>query len=291
VRQYAKLCDRRDFDDPALIAAITSLVPERDPLHHIERKVWEFAIVMLFMDEAGLLDDRTEALSVGAGNERILFWLANRIGRIVATDIYGEGRFADGEAGASMLTDPASHAPYPYRSDHLEVLAMDGRELEFDDASFDFVFTVSSIEHFGGAGDIARAASEIGRVLRPGGHAVIVTDCLAKLHPLDATPVGFALKAMTGGRFSAAARPRRRGALTEMFTPAELQTGIVEPSGLVLTQPLDTTLSAETFDNVTRVRPDGTLVPATGERYPLIVLQVGHSLFTSVCLPLAKPVR
>ncbi len=97
-RQYAKLCDRRDFDDPALLRGIRELVPERDALAHIERKVWEFGIVMLFLADVGVLNDDTRALSVGAGDERILFWLANRAGEIVATDTYGESEFSGAEA-------------------------------------------------------------------------------------------------------------------------------------------------------------------------------------------------
>ena len=84
------------------------------------------------------------------------------------------------EALASMLTEPRAHAPFPYREDRLEVRYMDGRELAFPDASFDVVFSVSSIEHFGGPRDIARAARELGRVLRPGGHAVIITECFVQ---------------------------------------------------------------------------------------------------------------
>src|SRR5207247_11258671 len=120
-RQYCKLCDRRDFDDPALIEAIRSLVPERDPLANIERKVWEYAMLALFLEDAGRLSEQTDALAVGAGTERVLFWLANRLGRVVATDIYGEGPFAGQEAPASMLADPSQHAPYPFREDRLEV--------------------------------------------------------------------------------------------------------------------------------------------------------------------------
>ncbi|MGI8922144.1 MAG: class I SAM-dependent methyltransferase [Solirubrobacteraceae bacterium] len=170
-RQYAKLCDLRDFEDPALRSAIAELIPERDLDSHIERKVWEYAMVVLFLEDVGRLHDGTEALSVGAGDERILFWLANRLGRVVATDIYGQGTFAEPgrEADSSMLTNPASHAPYPYREDHLEVRWMDARELDFADESFDVVFSVSSIEHFGSPRDVSRAAAEIGRVLRPGG--------------------------------------------------------------------------------------------------------------------------
>jgi SAM-dependent methyltransferase len=276
-RQYAKLCDLQDFDDPEVLAAIRSLVPERDPLAYIERKVWEFAMVQLFLEDVGRLHDGTEVLSVGAGNERILFWLADRVGRVVATDIYGEGAFAAREAEISMLENPAAHAPWPYREDHLEVAWMDGRRLDFPDASFDAVFTVSSIEHFGGPRDVAAAASEIGRVLRPGGHAVVITECLVRRHPLNAAPVDAALRVATLGRKRRAATLRRRGALGETFTPRELRTRIVGPSGLRMLQPLDLSLSPESW------------ATAGNTTYPLIVVRIGLSLFTSVCLVLEKP--
>jgi SAM-dependent methyltransferase len=270
-RQYAKLCDRRDFEDPALLAAIRELLPEREPLAHIERKVWEFGMAMLFLAEAELLHDGTRALSVGAGNERILFWLANRVGEIVATDTYGEGAFADIEAGASMLSDPSAHAPFPYREDRLTVARMDARDLDCASESFDLVLTLSSIEHFGSRSEIATAAAEIGRVLKPGGYAVIVTDCFVRLALIDVLPVWFGIRAVTGSRRSRLATPRRRSALAQVFTPAELDRIIVGPSRLRTLQPLRTGVSAETWDN------------------PRLLIQRGRSAFTSVCLVLAKP--
>jgi SAM-dependent methyltransferase len=289
-RQYAKLCELRDFNDPALIAAIRSLVPERDPHAHVERKVWEFAMVMLFLEEMGYLDERSQVLSVGAGDERILFWLTTRIGRMVATDIYGEGSFADGEAQASMLEDPAAHAPaYDWRGDRLDVRKMDARKLEFPDASFDAVFTVSSIEHFGSPSDIARAAAEIGRVLRPGGHAVIITECLLRRHPLNSAPVDLAVRIGTVGRRRRLATFRRRSVLGEVFTPRELERRIVRPSGLTMMQPLSLDVSADSWNNVTTIDPSGQLSSRTGDLYPMILLRVDRSVFTSACLVLTKP--
>ncbi len=288
-RQFVKLCDVRDFEDPDLLAAARSVIPERDPRESIERKLWEFAMLILFMEDLGLLSDETEALSVGAGNERILFWLANRIGRVVATDVYGEGKFAGCEAVASMLEDPAAHAPYPYRVDRLEVHWMNARQLTFADESFDLVFTLSSIEHFGSGGEIAAAAREMGRVLKPGGHAVVVTDCFVRLHPLDATPIGFLGKILTAGRSGKNARPLRRGAVTEVFTVPELTSRIVRPSGLTLMQALQTEISPETWDNITYQSATGALSTDSGNPYPHVLIQVGRSIFTSVCLILAKP--
>jgi len=282
------LCDVRDFEDPELLAALRSILPERDPVSHVERKVWEFAMLALFLEDVGRLHDGTAVLSVGAGDERILFWLANRVGRVVATDIYGEGVFEGNEADRSMLEDPRAHAPYPYREDRLEVMQMDGRELRFPDASFDVVFTLSSIEHFGSPEDVARAAREIGRVLRPGGHAVIVTDCLVRLHPVDRGPAEAAIRLLTMGRRNAGATPLRRNVLDETFTPRELQARIVEPSGLCLMQPLDLALSAESWDNVILLA-NGELAPRTGKPYPHILVQTSRSVFTSVCLVLERP--
>jgi SAM-dependent methyltransferase len=271
-RHYAKLCDVRDFEDAELLDTIRSLVPERDPAAYLERKVWEFAMVMLFLRDTGHLDGRSRVLSVGAGNERVLFWLTNHVGCVVATDIYGEGRFAGQEAVASMLTDPAAHAPaYDWRPDRLKVHRMDARALEFEDASFDAVFSVSSIEHFGTPADIARAAGEIGRVLRPGGHAVLLTDMFVRRHPLNAAPVDLAVRIGTLGRRRVRASPRRRAVLGEVFTRRELERDVIAPSGLRPMQELDTHTSAES------------------ERHPAIVVRAGRSAFTSVCVVLVKP--
>lgn len=264
-RQYAKLCDIRDFEDPGLLEAVRSVLPERDPATHVERKAWEFAMVALFLEEVGRLSQGTELLSVGAGNERIVFWLARRVGRVVATDIYGEGSFAEREAGRAMLEDPRSQSPWPYPEERLEVMRMDARELEFEDASFDCVVTVSSIEHFGSPTDTARAAAEIGRVLRPGGHAVIATDLLVRRHPLD-----------------------RYRASVEAFTERGLRRQVIEPTGLSELQPLDATVSPGSFDNLTRQTKQG-LISRSGEYFPHLMVQVGRSVHTSACVVLEKP--
>lgn len=286
MRQIAKLCDVRDFEDADVLRVLRDILPERDPLTHVERKVWEFAMLALYLEDAGRLHDDTVALGVGAGDERMVFWLANRVGRVVATDIYGEGSFAEREATATMLTDPASHAPFPYREDRLEVKYADARELPFPDASFDVVFSLSSIEHFGGPRDVARAAREMGRVLKPGGHALVVTECFVSLDPRETALADSLVRAVTVNTRRKGATPRRR--LIEGFTPRELRTRIVAPSGLDLAQPLDLSLSPESWENLTITHGDGRLEPATGEFYPHVLLQSGRSVFTSVCLPLRK---
>lgn len=295
-RQYVKLCDRRDFDDPVVRRRIHDIVPGVEPPADLRRKFWEYAYLTLFLEDAGRLTDDTEVLSVGAGHEEVLFWLANRVGRVVATDIYGEGGFSDGEADASMLTDPSAFAPYPYREDRLEARWMDARDLQFPDASFDVVFTLSSIEHFGTQRDVARAAREIGRVLRPGGVAFVVTECFVGRHPMNSKLLQTAIRGATLNRALRKASPLRRA--VDVFTPEELRFWIVRPSGLRLVQPLVRDLSRETFDNVIRWRGEGRFASTTGADYPHIVLRPEGSLgplksggapFTSVALALRKP--
>jgi SAM-dependent methyltransferase len=288
VRHYAKLCDVHDWHDAEFVEIVREILPERDPLAHIERKAWEFAMLALFLRETGRLTDATQALAIGAGDERIVFWLANRLGRVVATDIYGSGAFAAREAQASMLGDPAAHAPFPYRENRLDVRWMDARRLDFPDESFDVAFSLSSFEHFGGPGDVAAAARELGRVLRPGGHAFVVTECFVRRHPLNAAPVDFALRLATLGRKRRRATPRRRAVVVEVFTPRELERLIVRPSGLELMEPLDRSVSRDSWHNLTRTDAEG-LHPATGRHWPHVLLQADRSVFTSVALPLRKP--
>jgi ubiquinone/menaquinone biosynthesis C-methylase UbiE len=288
-RQYVKFCDLRDFDDSAVRGTIRNIVPGRDPNTELERKLWEFAMLALFLEESGTLRDDTDVLAVGAGREAILFWLANRVGRIVATDIYGEGEFGtdDREAGVSMLRDASAHAPFPYRADRLEVLQMDARHLDFADASFDVVYSLSSIEHFGSPADIRKAAQEIGRVLRPGGYAVVVTECFVQRSPLNAPLVHFGARLASVGKLARNATPRRRA--LEVFTVRELSDHIVKPSGLRLLQPLDRRISPETWRNLTHHTGPGKLRSATGEHWPHILLKgrIGTP-YTSVCLVMEK---
>jgi SAM-dependent methyltransferase len=282
-RQYVKLCDIRDFDDPEVRARIDDISPGVEPSTHLHRKHWEFAMLTLFLEDSGLLREDARVLSVGAGHETVLFWLANRVAKVVATDIYGEGSFSEQEADRTMLTDPASFSPYPYRESHLEVRHMDARELEFPDNSFDAVFSLSSIEHFGSWADIRRSASEIGRVLRHGGCAFVATECFLGRSALTRS-VQEAGSRLTGGRMFGSMR---------VFTPGTLVSEIVEPSGLELVQPLDTT-APETSANLIELGGREGITSTTGADYPHIAVRVKRfgtrtQRWTSVGLAMSKP--
>ncbi len=287
-RRYVKLCDLPDFEDPRLRAAIEDVVPGRPPHEQLERKLWEYAMLALFLEELGRLNDCTRALAVGAGHEAVLYWLANRVGHVLATDIYGEGGFAGREADDAMLADPSAFAPYPYRRERLEARRMDARHLELADASFDVVFSLSSIEHFGSRQDVARAAAEIGRVLRPGGHAFIATECFVASSVLDRPRVHNLLRIASRGRVAGTAEPARRA--IDVFTAEEIGAWIVAPSSLRLLQEPDLTLSPESLANVATYRGGERPEPASGRWHPHIALQARiGSPWTSIALALQKP--
>jgi SAM-dependent methyltransferase len=292
-RQFVKLCELSDFEDPQLRAMLRDIEPGAAPAEEVQRKFWEYALLGLYLQEVGALRDDAEALAVAAGHEAPLYWMANRVARMVATDIYGQGAFATNEADSTMLTDPASFAPYAYREDHLEVRSMNALQLDFPDASFDIVFSLSSIEHFGGPRATEGAAQEMSRVLRPGGHLVITTECLVRNHPVNWPLLQPAVRIANGlARRCPIPSLRRRMAFvffTDMFTPREIERYIVRPTGLELVQPLDTRVSAETYENVLHWTVAGDLQSATGEPWPHILLQAQGAPWTSAFLALRKP--
>jgi SAM-dependent methyltransferase len=254
-------------------------VPGLEPRERLHRKNWEYAFLALFFEDLGLLGEDTRILSVGAGHETVLFWLANRVATVVATDIYGEGIFSGLEADRTMLNDPASFSPYAYRESHLDVRHMDAKQLEFEDGSFDAVFSLSSIEHFGSWADIRRSAEEIGRVLRPGGAAFIVTEC-------------FLARSLLAPRAVQEAAAKVAWPI-KIFTPATLQTEIVAPSGLELVQPLASG-SSDTGVNVIELHGNGRITSTTGADFPHIAVRIQRfgvrtQTWTSVALALTKP--
>ena len=145
----------------------------------IHRKSWEYAICVEGLMNLGVVDGNAAGLAVGAGSEAPLYYFANTIRRMVATDLYDNELH---EGTPAMLADPRAFAPFAYREDHLEVLRMGGDDLTFPDAMFDFVFCLSSIEHFGSRAVQAKSLDEMARVLRPGGIACIITEIILTDH-------------------------------------------------------------------------------------------------------------
>jgi len=166
-----------DWQNPEIRETLVEL-QKLNPQGFIHRKDWEWAIGLIAMKRFGKINESSAAIGVGSGIEPIPFYLANRISRVYATDLYEDNESWKNAAPSEFLKDPKKYAPFPYREDALTVLRMDGSKLDFPDDTFDIAFSFSSIEHFGGKNHSGalKCMREIERVLKPGGIAVIATE-------------------------------------------------------------------------------------------------------------------
>lgn len=158
---------------------LTDLMREMNQPVCIHRKSWEYALCIKGLEDLGIINPKAVGLAVGAGSEAPLYWFANNINRMVATDLYDNPSH---EGTPAMLSNPKAFAPIPYREDRLDVHRMGGDALEFPDGTFDFVFCLSSIEHFGSRAIQRKSMDEMARVLRPGGVACIITELILTHH-------------------------------------------------------------------------------------------------------------
>ncbi len=141
----------------------------------VHRKTWEYGLCVRGLERLGKITPDSVAIAVGAGFETPLFHFANKIQTMVATDLYDNPSH---EGRPEMLTHPEEFSPFPYRKEHLVVQRMSGTDLEYDDNTFDFCFCLSSIEHFGSRDNQRKAFNEMGRVLKNGGVACIITELI-----------------------------------------------------------------------------------------------------------------
>lgn len=178
----SKICNLEDFADAELRDVILDVFHhevarfgDAFPSGREYRKYWEVGMAILAFRRAGVLLPEAEILGVGAGNEATCFHLTKRVKRVFATDLYLSEGWEE-SANASMLTEPEHHWPFPWNPRRLVVQHMDALDLQYEDASFDAVFSSSSVEHFGTDEQIGRALDEIWRVLKPGGVAAISSE-------------------------------------------------------------------------------------------------------------------
>jgi SAM-dependent methyltransferase len=250
-----KVCDLPDWENEEFLSILDELHLSfgRENKH---RKHWEFAQGIYGLKKLDCLTPEATAIGVGAGREHPIYYLANVMAKVHATDIYGIGDFEQTDAFSEMLVYPEKFAPFPYRKEHLVVQYMDGCDLKYPDNCFDIAFSFSSIEHFGSHEASSKAVQEMARVLRPGGTAVITTEVILNnvSHP-------------------------------EFFLPDELYEFLVHPSGLKLVEDIDFTISQSLLEKPVDLSKDCLNV------FPHILCQVGKVVFTSVLMFLQKSVN
>ena len=179
---YCKLCELADFRHPELrplIRDVNGVGEDRPdfPEGEEHRKSWEIAMTARALRDHGALRDDAEILGVGAGQESTIFWLTRHVRRVFATDLYlEEDSWSETDSGPGMLVSPAWGAGQEWNPRRLVAQHMDGTRLNYEDDSFDGIFSSGSIEHFGSLKDIRRSVEEMFRVLKPGGVAAIATE-------------------------------------------------------------------------------------------------------------------
>jgi SAM-dependent methyltransferase len=197
---------------------------------------------------------------------------------VVATDLYSIPIW-EGYSPRRMFTEPERFAPYDFRRDRLTVCDMDGRALNFPENAFDGVFCSSSIEHFGDFDDVANAAYEMGRVLKPGGLLTLSTEYL--------------ISGPDGSHGWA-------GVL--LFRRSDLERYIVEASGLETVDTLRTEISEPTLasewelsryaeDQACQLEGQGDYPQVSNtvySHYPALVLRHEGHVYVSVHLALRK---
>jgi SAM-dependent methyltransferase len=252
--QLCELANPAKWDNPDWRAVLRSLGEPAEKLS-MHRKAYEFAQTVFGLQRLGRLTPTARILSVGAGHEKILYWLAIHAGFVVATDLY-EGRWQSAsraqEGDEAVIRRPEDYAPFAYPVEKLVFLKMDGRRLAFRSGTFDIAYSLSSIEHFGGFAGAREAVEEMIRVLSPGGMLVLATE--------------YALSQPSPG--------------AEVFTPAEIHAMVDHPD-VKLVSPIDEHIwrRYEAAPVDLRVNPYQT---------PHLVVRDGDTVFTSVMMFLEK---
>lgn len=250
--QLCELANPAKWDNPEWMDLLRSLGLSDDRFS-MHRKPYELTQFVYGCSRLGALTEDAEVVSIGAGHEIVLYWLANRVKRVVATDLY-EGYWTERrgrEGDPSVLDRPDDFAPFPYRQDRLTFMKMDGRQLDFPDNTFDVAYSLSSIEHFGGMEGASQTIREMTRILKPGGILALATE--------------YAL-----------AGPRGE----DVFQPEEVHQLIRLP-GLALVEPID----EQVWKRYTTAPVDVVHDPY---RTPHMVVHVFDTVFTSVMLFLRK---
>ncbi|MFV8416661.1 class I SAM-dependent methyltransferase [Methanosarcina mazei] len=279
MKNFNKICSTADWNDPELLEMMRDILypgtGEDVKLKNRHRKHWEWAIGMLSLKKTGKLDSGSVILGIGSGSEAPVFYLTNHAKYVFCTDLYTitSGRWK--EADSSMLTGPEHFSPGKFNRRRLGVQVMSGTEINFEDNTFDAVFSYSSIEHFGGKEAAVKCMKEIERVLKPGGIASIATEIYA----------GNELEKLYRSREKYGRFPnhllRRYKIFSEMFTCEELEKYLLTSTNMKPLFPVN--FSTDTDDLKGAIK-----YPVTRDHNTHIFLDMKGILWGSIHIALIK---
>jgi SAM-dependent methyltransferase len=268
--QLNKVCNLEDWPLDGRAETMRRILPyflsahPEFPAGMEHRKHWEFAQVLLGLDQLGVLGEESMVCSVAAGHEEVAYELTNHVRWVFASDIYGTGPFTEWESDGTMLRDPDAFARIPYNRRRLVVQYMDALDLRFEDGTFDAVYSLSSIEHFGGGEGVRRALAEQCRVVKVGGVVAFTTEVIVN-----------------------GAGPYDEGHLL-LSTPEQIEELCGELPGLRPVEPIDFSVSGSTL---AKVKPLAEAIEDARRGvadYPHIVVEHEGRRFTSVAVFLER---
>jgi SAM-dependent methyltransferase len=176
------------YTDPEWLATHRALEPYSIDKHcfqhtsgEIYRKGWEWTHCLYGLEKLGAITPDARGVGVGVGREPVIFYLADRIARVTATDLYDNTEWSNAngrEASKELVQLAKDGCPSSVDFNKIRFESQDGTKLTYADNSFDFAWSLSSIEHFGGHKSAQRALAEMGRVIRPGGIVAVATEML-----------------------------------------------------------------------------------------------------------------
>lgn len=166
----SRVLDVEDLNSEAFRCYFSKLVYSPENQH---RKDWEKSFVSMLVDHFNAGHEKAVCLGLGVGTEVLLFYFANLCQRVIGIDLYNSETW---EGAAIPAEQVHKHSPFPYRRQHLEVRHMDMRDLDFEPESFDFVWSISAVEHVSSITDLEKVFGGVEKVLKPGGYAFITTE-------------------------------------------------------------------------------------------------------------------
>jgi len=173
MKTLSKICDAGDWFDPEFNQVVLEELKENARFH---RKQWEFAMIFLALRKYGFLTEDKVGLSVGGGNERVLYSIANHVKKLVVTDLYDENTSWDCARTGDPKEFIMNSKPFPVDENKITALRMDMRNLQFEDNTFDFCYSSCAVEHIGDFDDFVQHFDEVFRCLKEDGVYVFTTE-------------------------------------------------------------------------------------------------------------------
>lgn len=184
-----ELCNPARYVEPEWMEIHQALEPYAFDKHvfahvnggHVYRKGWEWTHCIYGLRKLGALHPSAKGLGVGAGREAPIFFLGDHVRDVTALDLYGNAEWshaAGQEANVDVTLHPENWCPKRMNFNRIRFIHGSGTDLELQDEEFDFCWTLSSIEHFGGHRAAAQAMREMARVTKSQGIVAVATEYL-----------------------------------------------------------------------------------------------------------------